>query len=635
MTEIDAAASPIAYALPVTPTATERSKAWATVRQVLWTIALVIVLAGFVWCMRLYFAPAINHPDANGYWAQGSLMMEHGRTYLVPESNAAYIGMHWLMLGDNFFISRYPPGFPLIIGLVQELFGWRATFFINPVLAIATLIGMYLIVTRLTSPGWGLLAVIVLGCNAPFAIHAMTEISHMPVAFCVVWGAYLLLRWSESGWVWWVFGAGLVLGCIPSTRYADSVVAIGVTVFLLMHVRRFPKIWKHYLYAAGGAAIPILPLLIRNQLMFGKFWATGYTLTNESTGFSMEYFKQHAIGYLQAMQGGGLGVMFALGLIGMIWMLCVSRTRALSLMLLFAAVPFVMVYMAYYWAMGIGGGPGGGPGGGNVGGALRFLVPIVPLFIIPGVWALDQIVRAAPMPARITIPIILLALQLTMYVPSLRDELRNTFDRKSVLAMATDALEQSVPEGSVVVADQSLLQHLDFVRKWKLADSSLVSDRQGRGGMGGGGPGGNNRGRLQGAGGPPGMGGPPGGMFPGGPDGNDQDQPSPQQRDKTEARMKLYTGSAEQKQDKFLDDLAKWAGEKDVYVVGKESDLQRLLPGTKNLKIVKRVKTPEPPPEPQQANAFGRGGAFGNRMRGGGPFGSFIQPGEEFVIAKW
>lgn len=232
-------------------------------------------------------------------------------------------------------------------------------------------------------------------------------------------------------------------------------------------------------------------------------------------------------------------------------------------------------------------------------------MPIVPLFIIPGMWALDQMLKPAPLVARLTIPVILVALQLTMYIPALREELRNTYERKNVLAMATDALEQTVPEGSVVVADQSLLQHLDFVRKWKLADASLVS------------------GRSFGA-----------RARPPGPDGDDQDQPSPQQRDKMIARMNLYTGSTEQKQKKFLDDIERWAGDSDVYVVGKEDALRRLLPQAKNIQVVQRIKVPARPPEPTPPNAFGRGG-FGNRPRGGGPFGGFVQPGEEFVIARW
>src|SRR5690349_14348454 len=74
--------------------AVERRGALATLT---WGGALIAVLAGYALLLWAYWAPAIVHPDANGYWAQGSLLMTTGRTWFRPESNAQYIGMHWLV----------------------------------------------------------------------------------------------------------------------------------------------------------------------------------------------------------------------------------------------------------------------------------------------------------------------------------------------------------------------------------------------------------------------------------------------------------------------------------------------------------------------------------------------------------
>ena len=82
-------------------------------------------------------------------------------------------------------------------------------------------------------------------------------IAHLPVACCLVWGAYLLVRWSTSGRLSTIFFAGLILGCIPTMRYADSVVAIGVIAFLVAHFNRFPRIYRHYLAVFTGAIIPV------------------------------------------------------------------------------------------------------------------------------------------------------------------------------------------------------------------------------------------------------------------------------------------------------------------------------------------------------------------------------------------
>jgi hypothetical protein len=587
-----------------------RRASWAVAAA--WAVTLIATLAAYAGLLSLYYAPAIIHPDANGYWAQGSLISQTGHSWFTPESDAQYVGMHWLLNGENTFVSRYPPGFPLVVGLVQHFFGWQASVLVNPALAILTLAGVYLILQRLASPAWGIVAIIALAVNPAFTVHALTQISHMAVAFCVVWGFYFLVRWSDSRRVIDIFAAGLVLGCIPSTRYADAIVALGVGLFVLLHLRSVPKLWKHLAWAFGGAMIPILPLLVRNQLLFGAFWRTGYALTNEQTGFSWQNFLDHSIPYLQMLQSGGLGMMFALGVIGMIWMLFVPRTRAISILFLASAIPFLFVYMAYYWAMGVG----NAGMGGNVGGAMRFLVPIVPLFVIAGAWVMSQAMVTTPLTARIVIPLAVIAMQVLMFGSSLREELRRSFDSKSVLAITTRELEQAAPAGSVIVADTSLLQQLDFVRKWKLADASTLNPRRG--------PGGGRPGILN--------------AIPG--FGGDDDLPSPQQQAKIDARATLYTGSDRDKQLKFERDINAWAGTGEIFVVGKEADLSRLLPlaKTNEFEVIRRFSTPKPPEPPAQVNPMsrmGRGGPGGRNMRRGGPFGAFAQPGEEIVIARW
>ena len=81
-------------------------------------LALAVLLLGYGGLLAAYFSPAIVHPDANGYWAQGTRIVTTGRSWFVPESNAQYIGMHWLLAPDGKYVSRYPPGFPAVIGLV-------------------------------------------------------------------------------------------------------------------------------------------------------------------------------------------------------------------------------------------------------------------------------------------------------------------------------------------------------------------------------------------------------------------------------------------------------------------------------------------------------------------------------------
>ena len=60
---------------------------------------------------------------------------------------------------------------------------------------------------------------------------------------------------------------------IPTIRYADAIMGLGAAVFMLYQIGRIRRIWMHYLLAGAGVALPLLPLLIRNQLLLGAFSA--------------------------------------------------------------------------------------------------------------------------------------------------------------------------------------------------------------------------------------------------------------------------------------------------------------------------------------------------------------------------
>lgn len=302
------------------------------------------------------------------------------------------------------------------------------------------------------------------------------------------------------------------------------------------------------------------------------------------------------------LQGRGMGLLFGLGLIGTIWMICLRQVRATGLMLLLSSTAMLLVYMAYYWARGVG----DEGGAGSLIGGMRFLVPIIPLFVIAGTWALWQATRGAPVAARIALPVVVIGMQLLLGGSSLTDELRRSHDRKVPLALATQGLMEVTQPGDVVLANPTLLQQLDFVRHWKLADASLM-----RGGEAG-------RRLVRRATSPGGSG-----------------SPSPMQAEKMALRSELYSGSTQERQRDFALDIDDWAGGQDVYVVGNEGELERLLPGVRrgDLTIVHRIPTPAPP---QQSEERRGGMQFGARSRrGGGGFNRGFTPGEDIVIARW
>src|SRR4051812_11439829 len=112
---------PIDVAPPPSAVSFKKSRPnWAVPHQYLPAAAMVVLLAVFVLWIATYYTPAISHPDANGYFAQASLLVKSGHTWFKPQSNAQYIGMHWLLTSEatDVYISRYPPGLAVLLRLV-------------------------------------------------------------------------------------------------------------------------------------------------------------------------------------------------------------------------------------------------------------------------------------------------------------------------------------------------------------------------------------------------------------------------------------------------------------------------------------------------------------------------------------
>jgi 4-amino-4-deoxy-L-arabinose transferase-like glycosyltransferase len=558
-----------------------RSTPWAS-------IGLVLIIAAFALFLMTHFSPATSEPDDNGYFAQGSLIAQTGKSYFFAQSNAQYVGMHWLLITNDGlpkpiypdkyvggYISRYPPGLPVVIAVLYELFGYKAATLVNPILSILALVGMYQLGRRMLSPGWALVGVALLATNPTFFHHALACDSHMGVLVALVWGVELLVGWSQHGKLWQIFVAGLVLGTIPTVRYPDALAALGICVFVLWHLRRFPRIWLHLLVACAGAAIPIVPLLIRNQILLGAFWRTGYALTQEQTGFSWQWFTEHYLEYLTELQSSGLGMLFGLGLVGMVIMMTIRSYRRIGVLLALLTVPSLLLYMAYYWGPQM-----------NAQATLRFIVPTFPLYILPGVWAIMELTRAMPKAARLAVPIVCVGLQAAWGTTEMVDTANQLYKSRIIYTKITDALLKVAGPNDVVVASGQLDQHLDFVRGFKLADASVVNSRGGFGG-GGGGP-----------------------NFGGG------NGPSPRQAAKSAARADIYTGETSDKMDQFTADVVKWAGTGSIYIVGTQRDIERTLNGgAAATKLVATVKLPvDPVPEDDPRGRRGAGG-------GGGPGG--------------
>jgi len=566
-------------------------------RYLPWFLLISIIISHFSFLLS-FFAPAIATPDANGYWAQGSLLFEKGRTWFKPESPLQYIGIHWLPTESGRYYSRYPPGLPLFIGLVYKLFGYKASLLINPILAELSLIGLYLFLKRVSGKWWGLVGIAVLASNPLFNQQALWCFAHMAVTCFLIWGLVLLVRWAENGRLWEAFLSGMLFGCIPTIRYPEALFGLGAAVFMLLHRRDRERIWTHYLMASVGAAPPLLPLLIRNQMAFGAFYRTGYSLSREQMAFGWVFLRNHFIPYIRGLFVEGMGPFLTMGMIGMAMMLWDERRRRLGILLTLLVVPSTLLYMAYYWMP-----------------SMRFLLPTLICHISAGLWAIERLTEGHPSSLRSSLIGLLLLLQLIWGSGGV-NELRGLKRQKEMLALLTDELERGTERGDVIIADEPILQHLDFVRGWKLIDRRYLSAIS----------------------------------YPlpfrRGPIGRNSYVSAPRRRRMEEIARRYAELDPQRRRVRIKNDILRWAGNRKVYYVGGErgiGDVEREIGGS--FEVIARIPLPmlEPGEMPKGMGFPARfrppfaawQGPPPPRMDGPPGWERFVSHTAELVIAEW
>jgi hypothetical protein len=92
-------------------------------RFTLFALLLTIIHFSF---LILHFAPAISTPDAQGYFCQAKLIAREARTSFESESLLQYMGPHWFVGEDSRYYTTFPPGLPLLLAVIYNIFGYKA-----------------------------------------------------------------------------------------------------------------------------------------------------------------------------------------------------------------------------------------------------------------------------------------------------------------------------------------------------------------------------------------------------------------------------------------------------------------------------------------------------------------------------
>lgn len=400
-------------------------------------------------------------PDADGYFTQARLIAEEGKFGFEADSPVQYFAAHWIEIEEGKFMSRYPYGFPLLLAMVWKLFGVHAAFFVNPLLATATVWMVYLLSRKFVSKPLSLVIACLVAINPTFNSFTLMYFSHTATVLTLVLGMYLFVLWVEKGHWWLGFLAGLILGSLPSIRYAEVSAGLGIGVFLIGTMILRPERRRSGLLVGLGAFVPVVTLLIFNHVNFGSALKTAYSLTGEQS-LSLGYLPKNWAKYFEGLMTKGVGLFFVPGLLGLTAMTINPKQRLAGLSFLMTSLSAVLVYSCYYF-----GSAGGVGGGGNV----RFLIPIFPLVWIGAGYFLENIRSEKLVWIGTTV---LIVLQASFWIPDTVMSLAMGNEGAKRSEELIEWLDENVPEGNLIVAERQVHEQIHFTGNWQLADQNTV-----------------------------------------------------------------------------------------------------------------------------------------------------------------
>jgi hypothetical protein len=425
-------------------------------------IIAFFILGGHFLFLIAFFEPAFSAPDANGYFKQAQLIADHGRTWIQEESPIQYIDLHWMEAEGNRIYSHYPPGLPVIIAILFKLFGPDAGILVNYVLTTLTLLGLFVLCSMWIGKGWALVAIAAMACNPITNSHAVIGDSHTAAAFFLVWGIVFLARWSKSMSLGSAFLAGLLLGYIPTIRYPEALFGLGIALFILFHLTNNRKAWSSAAVAIIGATIPIVCLMVHNQIAFGAVWKTAYSLTKEQTGFSLDYFSQNIGLYLKNILVYGAGLLWFFGIAGLVILCVYKKTLKQGILFIVLVFPITLLYVSYDFTLDE-----------FPFATMRFLLPTFYIYSIAGFWGL-KILSNRWKKAATAMTITLLVVNTLWGAPQFLISMITIKDADASLAAVEKVVSENVKPGSVVIAPSHIQQHLDYLGHWRLMDDNVI-----------------------------------------------------------------------------------------------------------------------------------------------------------------
>ncbi|MCF6177715.1 MAG: glycosyltransferase family 39 protein [Victivallaceae bacterium] len=428
-----------------------------------WLIGLLVAYSAF---MNYYFVPVTGGTDSNGYHTCAKMIASQGQFHQTPIDDYQFIGNMWVVNERDEFYPKYPPLYPALAAGAITVFGNHGGFYLCPILAIFAVLGMFFLCRFFMPEKLAVVGSFLLATSPVFNHFALSKVSHGPSMAFLIWGFVCFFvavsrRRLKTGIIYAML-AGLLLGYAEGIRYTNIILLIPPVLYGLFFLRK-KRLWILASFSCG-VAIPYLFLCWYHWSSFGSPITTGYSLTNEQSGFGLSYFWINLRLYIPGLISDGTGLVTSLALVGLV--ICFTRNKKRAWVFLAWIIPLLVIYMFYYWAPTT-----------RSSSYLRFILPIfVPIYIL-ALSALWQLTKKYSHNGQMTIVLLLVVIHGIWGVCASLEDSEKYYLQQSSAKKVVDFTLAQVPAGSVIFADYGSLNSLDFEKRWILYSSSILDQR--------------------------------------------------------------------------------------------------------------------------------------------------------------
>ena len=204
-----------------------------------------------------------NSGDEYAYFLQAK-MFSSGRLWSDPHPEAPFFRVCHVAQLEGKRVSRYPPGWPLILALGMIL--RIPTVLLNPLMGTLGLWIFYLLGRRFYGKPTAILSSLAFLFSSFFLFNGGSYFSHSSCLLMILLSIYFLDRYEAQPNRWFAIAAGFAMGYAFITRYYTALlVSIVVGLYLI-----WKRLWKRIPYLILGALPPLLFLFFYNSQVTGN-----------------------------------------------------------------------------------------------------------------------------------------------------------------------------------------------------------------------------------------------------------------------------------------------------------------------------------------------------------------------------